>query len=118
MKPLLILMVCLGSSFIIFAQPEKGKTTADTSLPGKNQVVYSCPMHPDVTSDKPGKCPKCNMDMTRSAKEKMKMKVMKMYTCPMHPDVVSKNPGNCTKCDMKLVEKREAPSKKKQKTVS
>lgn len=23
--------------------------------------VYKCPMHPDVTSDKPGKCPKCGM---------------------------------------------------------
>lgn len=26
-------------------------------------VVYTCPMHPDVTSDKPGKCPKCGMDL-------------------------------------------------------
>ncbi|MBL8170144.1 MAG: copper oxidase [Acidobacteria bacterium] len=24
-------------------------------------VVYSCPMHPEVKSDKPGNCPKCNM---------------------------------------------------------
>jgi hypothetical protein len=26
-------------------------------------VVYTCPMHPEVTSDKPGKCPKCGMDL-------------------------------------------------------
>src|SRR3989339_907185 len=25
--------------------------------------VYSCPMHPDVRSDKPGKCPKCGMNL-------------------------------------------------------
>jgi protein SCO1 len=25
------------------------------------RVVYACPMHPDVTSSKPGHCPKCNM---------------------------------------------------------
>lgn len=25
--------------------------------------VYYCPMHPEVTSDKPGICPKCNMDL-------------------------------------------------------
>ena len=24
---------------------------------------YTCPMHPDVTSDKPGKCPKCGMNL-------------------------------------------------------
>ena len=24
---------------------------------------WSCPMHPDVTSDAPGKCPKCGMDL-------------------------------------------------------
>jgi len=24
---------------------------------------YTCPMHPDVNSDKPGKCPKCGMDL-------------------------------------------------------
>jgi len=24
---------------------------------------YSCPMHADVTSDKPGKCSKCGMDL-------------------------------------------------------
>jgi cytochrome oxidase Cu insertion factor (SCO1/SenC/PrrC family) len=27
------------------------------------QRVYSCPMHPEVTSKKKGKCPKCGMDL-------------------------------------------------------
>jgi hypothetical protein len=32
----------------------------------KAEVVklYTCPMHPDVTTDKAGKCPKCGMDLT------------------------------------------------------
>src|SRR5712692_9554073 len=27
------------------------------------QVVYSCPMHPDVKSNSPGKCPICGMQL-------------------------------------------------------
>jgi hypothetical protein len=26
-------------------------------------VTYTCVMHPEVNSDKPGKCPKCGMDL-------------------------------------------------------
>ena len=29
------------------------------------KTVYSCPMHPEVTSKKRGKCPKCKMDLVR-----------------------------------------------------
>jgi hypothetical protein len=32
---------------------------------GKMAMNYSCPMHPEVTSDKPGKCSKCGMDMAK-----------------------------------------------------
>lgn len=28
-------------------------------------AVYVCPMHPDVTSDKPGTCPKCGMELVK-----------------------------------------------------
>ena len=30
--------------------------------------VYTCPMHPEVVADKPGKCPKCNMDLVKKEK--------------------------------------------------
>ncbi len=29
----------------------------------KMTMTYTCPMHPEVTSDKAGKCPKCGMDL-------------------------------------------------------
>ena len=36
-----------------------GQTRAKPS--SKKTVRYACPMHPEVTSGKPGKCPKCGM---------------------------------------------------------
>lgn len=33
--------------------------------------VYTCPMHQEVVSDKPGSCPKCGMDLVK--KETLKM---------------------------------------------
>jgi hypothetical protein len=27
------------------------------------RAIYTCPMHPEVQSDHPGKCPKCGMDL-------------------------------------------------------
>ncbi len=30
--------------------------------------LYVCPMHPEVTSEKPGKCPKCGMDLVRKGR--------------------------------------------------
>jgi hypothetical protein len=31
----------------------------------RGAVLYSCPMHPEVTSDKPGTCPKCGMALVK-----------------------------------------------------
>ncbi|MEO6669917.1 MAG: heavy metal-binding domain-containing protein [Ferruginibacter sp.] len=67
-----------------------------------DQIKYSCPMHPEVTSNKPGKCPKCGMDLVKSKTGKMKMDMPKSFCCPMHPDVTSTKPGKCSKCGMDL----------------
>src|SRR5579871_1536527 len=44
--------------------PEKTDATADAGVPNKpGATLYTCPMHPEVISDKPGKCPKCGMTL-------------------------------------------------------
>jgi FtsP/CotA-like multicopper oxidase with cupredoxin domain len=61
-------------------------------------VTYVCPMHPDVTSAQPGRCPKCGMKLVAS-----QAPTVTTYACPMHPEVVSDQPGHCPKCGMKLL---------------
>ena len=33
------------------------------TIPAKPKQQYTCPMHPEVISDSPGKCPKCEMEL-------------------------------------------------------
>jgi CopA family copper-resistance protein len=41
----------------------KNQTKALPKIESQSQIMYACPMHPEVTSSKPGKCPKCGMDL-------------------------------------------------------
>ena len=57
------LMVVL-SAVVLFTACEKKAAKQDAPAVSAQQVVYTCPMHPEVVSDKQGdKCPKCGMNL-------------------------------------------------------
>jgi RND family efflux transporter MFP subunit len=64
--------------------------------------MYYCPMHPEVVSDTPSKCPKCGMNLVKKQVKSEKA----VYTCPMHPEVISDTPSKCPKCGMNLIKKQ------------
>lgn len=104
MKPLVIALTLFFSIGFV--------TTATAQ---EKNVVYTCPMHPEVEKDKPGTCPKCGMTLERKTitlknaksgppnqqsqrpaqpKEKMPTDMpAKDTSMPMHHDHVQINTG-------------------------
>lgn len=92
---------------------------------------FTCPMHPEVTSDHPGRCPKCGMFLqpdeqppapaahqhTHPGQPAAHQKHGGQsapppqadtgprdgeWTCPMHPEIRQDGPGECPICGMAL----------------
>jgi len=85
-----ITMAFLMAGTGLFAQTKTNKDTAPAVKTQAVKKVYTCPMHAEVVSDKPGKCPKCGMTLVEKkqpaggkpagsgAKKDSSMKAMKM----------------------------------------
>ncbi len=74
--------------------------TKPTAPPAVKNIVYTCPMHPEVRQDHPGPCPKCGMALETDAPTAPVSRIE--YTCPMHPQIVRPGPGSCPICGMAL----------------
>jgi YHS domain-containing protein len=49
-------------------QMKSGAAEEKPAAPTEKAAVWTCPMHPEVRADKPGKCPKCGMALVPAAK--------------------------------------------------
>ena len=103
---------------ITFSACNGNKTDAKIETHSSSSMQYTCPMPQDsVFSNKPGKCPKCGMDLIPMADHTMHNDMSttdsthstaKGYTCPMHPQVQSDTAGICPICGMDLEKSKSA----------
>jgi hypothetical protein len=54
------------------------------------EVLYTCPMHPDVLHEKPGSCPICKMQL-----DPVRIEEEIWYACPIHAATLGPSPGVC-----------------------
>lgn len=52
-----------GTTYVASSSTASAAESSHVHGEAGEKVVYTCPMHPEVTSDKPGQCPKCGMNL-------------------------------------------------------
>jgi hypothetical protein len=92
----------VAGSDLMLSQKEKMKM--------RDMKAYTCPDHPHLVTDKPGRCTECGTLLNRTSKEKMKMQVMGLYACTAHPHVSGKKDAECRECGstLRLVKQKAA----------
>ena len=61
-KALLTIAIIAAAPYA-YSMQSSGVVRAQTKPKQQQSVTYSCPMHPDFKSKKPGRCPKCGMTL-------------------------------------------------------
>lgn len=114
MKSILLTVVfaVLFSSTLVFGQSaaksENKQTSISRTTKRTDSVYYTCPMHPKVKKNEPGKCTKCGMQLEKKTIKITETKserheAMRTYICPMHTKIHYDKPGKCPMCGKNLI---------------
>lgn len=68
-KSYIVKIILLGFLAVGFVSC-KNKAGKDAHAEHKQEQQYTCPMHPEIIRDKPGKCPICGMDLVPKSSSK------------------------------------------------
>jgi len=59
LKTMLIVVILASTTLAACNNTSKQSESEEQTA----KTEYTCPMHPEVVQDEPGKCPKCKMDL-------------------------------------------------------
>ena len=120
MKKSIYTIIILFAVTALFVVSGCSDQKTDEKAKADSSQVYTCSKHPEVTSQEPGLCPECNLNLvpieethdhsemdSGSKKDDSSESDSKgqQYTCGMHPQIITDEPGICPICNMNLVPK-------------
>lgn len=106
---MVITVIAFAMQARAFAQHEGhgGMGVPSESVEKVQHFNYCCPMHPEVVSDNPGVCYKCQMNLEqKEVKNKSTENKNMYYSCMEHPAVRKNKKGKCEACGKKLKKKK------------
>jgi len=79
----------VGTTALVLRRP--ANPTSARPAEAHAHPTYVCPMHPTITSDKPGECPICGMQLVPASQPSAERKIL-FYRSPMDPNQTSHTP--------------------------
>jgi transcription initiation factor IIE alpha subunit len=78
---LIVATVFIASSCMNTSNKSENKAYSQKDL---TEIYYTCNMHPEVHSDKPGNCPKCGMELVEAKSSEADSIQLDQYPDSMH----------------------------------
>ncbi len=104
MKKIAVIIILIAFAPFAFAQDLKGMDMGKKEIKKSEQnVSYTCPMHPEIHSPKPGNCPKCGMKLVKEQSKQVSKPKPSKTSVKIAPKLAT---------DMKRMEMQKGDNKK------